>query len=563
MFERIRDLLDGLGWKKYLIVGAALYAVLAVAVHVCLVRILGRSDPWVAMGFGFIAFLAVIICIFLYKSYIFEDEISVYGSARFMNRTEAHREFVVHKPTKVKGIPFGGLPTGKGYKDVVCMKAGLRENENVLIVGESGKGKTRSLILPAILQCGKAGDSMVITDPKGELYKMTSARLSAEGYKIYPLVLKKGEMKYGLRYNPLGDLEQTGAKEQANIIFACSGMDEKGTDFWVRIAKHLLEALIKLVAGMYKEPTYGDIYGILTHYQLADIRSMFVGLPSGHPALQAWNMLASCDDKLLSSTIIELGTIISPFAEEEVNSLTAASDIDAAVPAAEKCAVFIICDTQSSAYDFLTTLFLKSCIKKVLAYQGTALDEGKEVRTVRFILDELANISHVLDIERTLNVMRAYKVSAIAACQSIGQLRTIAGDKNKAEILRSAFAYTVALGSSDMETMEHFANESGISTVVSASYDDNGAVKHSYAPRKLVTPDEVMRLPKDELLLFKSGTYPLRLKKLNFTDFVTEKLTEQSHTRRAAHPEASSGIRVPDKVVAANKDAAPSGWRRV
>ena len=58
-------------------------------------------------------------------------------------------------------------------------------DSHTLIIGASGSKKTRLFILPSILNLCKAGESMVVTDPKAELYERTSALLKANGYKIY------------------------------------------------------------------------------------------------------------------------------------------------------------------------------------------------------------------------------------------------------------------------------------------------------------------------------------------------------------------------------------------
>ena len=59
-----------------------------------------------------------------------------------------------------------------------------------LIIGSTGSGKTRRIILPLINILSKRGESMVITDPKGELYTNTKSALSEAGYKIITINLR-------------------------------------------------------------------------------------------------------------------------------------------------------------------------------------------------------------------------------------------------------------------------------------------------------------------------------------------------------------------------------------
>lgn len=70
-----------------------------------------------------------------------------------------------------------------------------------LIIGSTGSGKTRRVILPLINILAKHGESMVITDPKGELYTYTKNILSDNEYKIITINLR--EPKKGRAWNPL------------------------------------------------------------------------------------------------------------------------------------------------------------------------------------------------------------------------------------------------------------------------------------------------------------------------------------------------------------------------
>ena len=53
-----------------------------------------------------------------------------------------------------------------------------------LVIGATGSGKTQTVILPMVYSLAKARESMIITDPKGEIYEKTSNMLRARGYQI-------------------------------------------------------------------------------------------------------------------------------------------------------------------------------------------------------------------------------------------------------------------------------------------------------------------------------------------------------------------------------------------
>src|SRR5690606_31409155 len=106
-----------------------------------------------------------------------------------------------------------------------------------LIMGSTGSGKTRRLILPLIKILAKKGESMILTDPKGELYEESASLLMEKGYKIVILNLRNPEK--GNAWNPLTlpyKLYKEGS-DKAKELLADLGRsllhDEKSDDpFW-------------------------------------------------------------------------------------------------------------------------------------------------------------------------------------------------------------------------------------------------------------------------------------------------------------------------------------------
>ncbi len=74
------------------------------------------------------------------------------------------------------------------------------ESHNI-VIGSTGTGKTQCIIHPLVKILGKAGESMVITDPKGEIYRESAGLLKERGYKI--VVMNFREPQRGNTWNPL------------------------------------------------------------------------------------------------------------------------------------------------------------------------------------------------------------------------------------------------------------------------------------------------------------------------------------------------------------------------
>ena len=115
-----------------------------------------------------------------------------HGSARWGNAKELNRRYRdTQGPNLLMTRNFRiGVD---GYKH--------KHNTNVLVVGGSGAGKTRTYAVPNVLESGRltvgrgalcTGCSMVITDPKGEILRKTGGFLKQIGYEVRSLSLCAG-----------------------------------------------------------------------------------------------------------------------------------------------------------------------------------------------------------------------------------------------------------------------------------------------------------------------------------------------------------------------------------
>ena len=77
-----------------------------------------------------------------------------------------------------------------------------KRNTNVLVIGGSGAGKSRSYAIPNALNCGNC--SMVICDPKSEILRKTGGALKANGYEVRVFDLLSPDTSFC--YNPLAYL---------------------------------------------------------------------------------------------------------------------------------------------------------------------------------------------------------------------------------------------------------------------------------------------------------------------------------------------------------------------
>lgn len=113
------------------------------------------------------------------------SEKGTYGTAEWMSKEKAKSVYEVTHIDNAKGIVLAQY-TEKG-KEAICLPVdySLSGNRNIMILGSAGTGKSFCYVRNAIFQSIVRGESVVITDPKGELYESTSEMLRQKGYKVY------------------------------------------------------------------------------------------------------------------------------------------------------------------------------------------------------------------------------------------------------------------------------------------------------------------------------------------------------------------------------------------
>ena len=454
-----------------------------------------------------------------------------YGTATWMSEKELRGIMEVTTPTKAEGVILGEYD-GK----VVCMPKDTRLNRHIAVFGASGTMKSRSIVRNALFQALKRGESVVITDPKAELYNDTSQMYRNAGYEVKVFNLVNPE--HGDSWNCMSDLHGNTLMAQmlTNIIIGNTS-NGKGDHFWDNGEGNLLKALILLVdldpsrsSDMKHLPA---VYQMLTRNTERQLTALFEKLPLDHPARAPYNLFAQSSDTVRSGIIQGLGTRLQVLQNREVQGITSQSDIDLAAPGSRKCAYYIILSDQDTTMAFLSSLFFSLMFIKLTRY-ADARPSGRCDIPVNLILDEFNNIGRIggaadgSDFARSLSVVRSRDIRVMLAVQSLGQLQNRYGNNLWAEIIGNC-DIQLMLGCTDDVTAEYFSGRSGeMSIEVSSTMTTRQTIAiaqvipqyrqtQGQGRRKLLTPDEVLRLPNTELLCIIRGCNILKLNKLDYT----------------------------------------------
>ena len=131
----------------------------------------------------------------------------------------------------------------------------MAENSHVLVIGSTGSGKTTNYIDPniQILSEYKEKPSMLITDPKGELYQKHKESLEKKGYKVEVIDLRNPYTS--TKWNPLEEIYVD--YDIASNIYRY--VEKKGDKYFL-FGKEYTETELQNAMRIEQQKRYDDVY---------------------------------------------------------------------------------------------------------------------------------------------------------------------------------------------------------------------------------------------------------------------------------------------------------------
>lgn len=459
------------------------------------------------------------------RNFTYSDK-GTYGTSGFMTDEEMHKVLeLVGDIFKNKGVILGKL-NGKA----VCLPENTRMNRNVAVFGASGSMKSRAYARNVVFQCVKRGESLIITDPKSELYNDLCIYLQKNGYivKVFNLINPENSDSW----NCLAEIEGQEIMAQlfCDVIIKNTGA-AKGDHFWDNAEMNLLKALVLYVdQGFPPEgKNIGQAYKLLTLNSEKELNSLFDMLPITHPAKAPYNLFRQASDTVRSGVIIGLGTRLQVFQNKLIRQITSHDEINLTQPGREKCAYFCITSDQDSTFDFLSSLFMSFVFIKLVRYADKYGENGKLPVPVHILADELANGGcTIADLTKKISTIRSRQLSISCIFQNLPQMQNRYPQNQWQEIIGNCDTQ-LFLGCTDEMTAEFISKRSGeVSVAVSSKakqlntwrvsdYTPQYRETNSIGKRKLMTPDEVLRFPLDQALIILRGQKVLKVEKYDYT----------------------------------------------
>lgn len=360
-------------------------------------------------------------------------------------------------------------------------------NNNDLIIGSSGSGKTGGYVIPNIQNIS---GSLVVTDTKGRLSKLFSDTLKRKGYKVFTLDFV--EPMYSCGYNPLMTIRRKadGRLREQDILSAAAAIMpqlDKEEPFWEKAAAGYIAFLISFcLEACHEEDRNLKTVCELHHVFIGQNGQLsFLNWAKEHPdtfaAKKFKEIYAVSNAEKMWSSIIEFANrALEPFEFDEADSIFANPvSFDISRLGKEKTVLFLNISDTDRTYDQLINLFYTQALQALCA-QADENPDGRLEVPVRIIMDDFAAGTRIPNFDKIISVIRSREISVSLILQSMTQLESM---------------YTAAEASTIINNCDHilYLGTQDIKTAEFVSY------------RAFKTPESVLCMPINQAILITKG----------------------------------------------------------
>lgn len=473
------------------------------------------------IGATIVLFILALIGVFTaVNSYIFDRESGFgfsigakknNGYARWAKKSEIKKQL---KPVEVSAYTAdaAGLVVINDGK-TIWVDDGEAHN---IIIGATGSGKTQAVVFPMVQSLAKKGESMIITDPKGEIYEQTGNMLKERGYNI--ILLNFRNPQHGNGWNPMAlpyELYREGNNDKAiellddlalNILY-----DEKSSNdpFWEKSAADYFTGL---ALGLFEDAKESQI-NLNSMNLMSSLGEERFGGPNNNYMKEYFNAKDPSRPAYVNASGVVFTAeetkqgVLATFKQkvklfssrDNLSEMLCHSDFDMKEIGRQKTAVFMIVQDEKKTLHPLATIFIKQCYETLIDVAQES--GGKLPYRTNFILDEFANMPPLKDVTTMVTAARSRLIRFTFIIQNYAQLTQVYGKEN-AETIKGNCNITYLI-SSELGALEELSKLCG---------EVKSKDKDKTASTPLVTVSDLQRLQQYETISLRLRTMPFKTK---------------------------------------------------
>lgn len=406
-------------------------------------------------------------------------------------------------------------------------------NNNMLVIGGSGAGKTFFIVKPNIMQM-MLNNSFIATDPKGEIARATANMLKKNGYNVK--VLNLIDMAKSDGYNPFRYIREENdvVKLVTNIISNTTPKETAPTDpFWEKSESMFLQALFYYV-WLEMPPNRKNFQSVLELLSEAEVDAKGKDskltkkmkqlaktskLKQNHPAYKQYMKVIRGAGDTVRSIIISANSRLALLENPQILRILSKDDlhleelgIGVNGDKHTRTALFCIIPDSDKSYNFIVGMLYTQLFQE-LYFQADFKNDGKLPIKVTLMMDEFANVALPDDFCSLLSTMRSRRISSIIIIQNLAQIKALF--KDTWETITGNCDTLVYLGGNEKSTHQYISEMLGKSTIDKRSTGEtrgvHGSASRNYdvLGRELMTPDEVRNMSNKKCLIFIKGFNPI------------------------------------------------------
>ncbi|MGN0655827.1 MAG: VirD4-like conjugal transfer protein, CD1115 family [Ruminiclostridium sp.] len=378
-------------------------------------------------------------------------------------------------------------------------------NNNVIVMGASGSGKTRSVVIPNLLA---ATGSYIVTDPKGRLYSCYADYMRGQGYNVIHLDFIHPEKSDG--FNPFSYAKKPDEiMKLANYItYSGKSANSNSDPFWDNCANLLLSGVIGYMEDDHYPAHKRNISEITKLVSLIDpqaiengeacgyddrlnmLRKRYIAMGRQDPwSYTQYRKLRQTPVKTLNCILTTLHGNLGALDTPEICSMMSKPTVDFSKIGTEKTAVFVEVSDTDRSKDLLINTFFTQAMNSLCSFADEKCKEGRLPVPVRFILDDFGTNCRIEGFENMISNIRSRRVSATIILQSESQLRM--GYSESAHTIMDNCDTFIYMGGNDVDTARTISRRANtpLSRILDMPVGTNWVFRRGQKPRFSETID--------------------------------------------------------------------------
>ena len=441
------------------------------------------------------------------KKYMKDDG---YGSSRWATKQEIAR--LGDKDKNLLLAENVSLSTNTRYTKI---------NDNVLLLGTSGSGKTRFYIKPNLMESAQKDvfHGIIVTDPKGELLIESASMMEKHGYTVKVFDVKNWS---GNHWNPFVYFEKdVDILSFVNSLVENTNKGQKGGDpFWDNASvllfnsvffylkencgledRNLLNVkkLIKLAAVSEDDDSFESTLDIMmNNLEKENFTSK---------AVEYYKEFKKGAGKTLKSIIITCLSRLNFIGLDEVDKMLSCDDMNIQDIGYKKTILYICIPDDDSTFNFLSGMFIDQLFRVLIR----KADVNRKKPFIHFFLDEFANIGKLNYFCEKISTIRSRNISTTLVVQNTQQIENLY--KGQEKVIIENCNTKLVLGTS--ECAKWVSEKLGAMTIDnkttggSKGKNASSSYNNSQMKRNLMDANEVEQLDKSKCIIMTQGNYPI------------------------------------------------------